>query len=556
MLSRKMSVNASVMLVAASLILAWIASLLWLKISLTSDSLFLDSLSDDLFNLGGKWSDWTLTGAPAYFPDMLLYFLSYKILPNATCRIFFVSVAQVFILTGAILWSTKQIYPNISRAALAIMILLVAFTTLVAERSDMWLYFYSTNNHFAALIVPMINIGLIIKFYTTRSKTSALCLMILGVAAQASTSLYIITFLAPVLILTLLLLTIGLQSRQDSEIKLGRIFIILSILIVSWLSACWVDSLMNPNTITDRLITFNLYHANDAFEGFERATMNLFSLENKSSIVFRDIVLLSLCFLIYKLLSTIKIKHNVLWIPVSSDSHWRIIFCAALLILVIPTNIIGMILSGGAARIYPYRYLAFPIALILMLLVIIVDKSYGYNGKLWRIIFIPTSFLLIALSIYTYYHHPLPPENNSTKIDSPLIAECLIDIEKRGFYLQEGVADFCGALSTSAYLPKKNWILVTSNDLTPKYWMNSIAPIKRSANHQYYYNFIILRYEYDARDEFNYNNFIISQVAPKPSHIYLCPQVKAEIWLYDNNSLNAVIASKAKQYLLLGEKSK
>ena len=102
--------NEKVTLAISILILALTTSLLWFKISIHSDSLFLDSLAKDLFEQNGKWSDWRFSPAPAYFPDMLLYFLAYTILPNAYSRIFFVSVAQIIILTFAVTWTSKQIY--------------------------------------------------------------------------------------------------------------------------------------------------------------------------------------------------------------------------------------------------------------------------------------------------------------------------------------------------------------------------------------------------------------------------------------------------------------
>jgi hypothetical protein len=57
----------------AWLTLAAMCILLVFKVNLHSDLLFLDSVAVDLFEHGGTWSNWKITPAPAYFPDMLAY---------------------------------------------------------------------------------------------------------------------------------------------------------------------------------------------------------------------------------------------------------------------------------------------------------------------------------------------------------------------------------------------------------------------------------------------------------------------------------------------------
>src|SRR5450830_253327 len=201
-------------LAAAWLLLAASAALLRFKTEIQSDSLFLDSLFTDLFTHGGRWTEWKFIQAPAFLPDMLLYLPAYPLLPDAASRIFFVSAAQVLLLAAALLWCARQITPQLSLRAQTLLLLLLAFVTVVAAQSRMWLYFYSTNNHLAATILELVGVGLLLRQLARPSRAGAVLLVVLIAATQVSTKLFALSFVVPLLALLILAL-LALPRQQD-----------------------------------------------------------------------------------------------------------------------------------------------------------------------------------------------------------------------------------------------------------------------------------------------------------------------------------------------------
>ena len=90
---------------------------------LNSDSLYLTSVYKDLFQEGGRLSEWILSPAPCYFPDMLLYFPLLRCTPDFGLGMVGYGFVYVFLLLGAILvlagfleipWSLSLRYGSLS----------------------------------------------------------------------------------------------------------------------------------------------------------------------------------------------------------------------------------------------------------------------------------------------------------------------------------------------------------------------------------------------------------------------------------------------------------
>lgn len=280
------------------LALFFATSLLWFRIQLHSDILHWEALARDLFDLGGKWSDWRFPPAPAYFPETLLYFLTYKILPNSYYRVFFISVAQVFMLLTAVIWTSKQIYPQISIRAREVVILLLTFVTFTAANSGMWLYFYSNSTHFSSILFSLICLGLIIRFYEKPSLLCAIYLTLINTIAPASTAIYLINFLIPAIVTALFLLIMG-KFTHYSWINRNKILSILGILSISFLLFFFINPLITLNKPLEGKMPLTFKGARDSFNLFLNNTANAFSFDNGFTFTLSTLILLSLCFLIY-----------------------------------------------------------------------------------------------------------------------------------------------------------------------------------------------------------------------------------------------------------------
>jgi len=529
------------------IVVAITASLLYFKTVLHSDSLFLEALSVDLFSHGGSWADWKFSPAPAYLPDMLLYFIAYALLPDASWRIFFVSAAQVLILTITVIWVSKQIYPKLSRNAVSIIILMVAFVTLVSARSGMWLYFYTTNNHFASLVFSLLSLGLFIRFFEKPALPTAAILAFIGGIAQASTSIYLICFTAPAFVLVLSALFILGKSTVNYRFYRNKLIGMLPILIASHLFSVLVDKVLTYHSPLEGRAPASLEAAGNSFKLFLQATGSAFSFDNRSTLAFSLVVASSFIFLLYKLLGSVKLNASGLIItlhpPTTNVVDWKFVSSSIFLAIVVPVNVMGAVLSGGFADVAGYRYFMFPIALALILTVILLDQARRKISMSWNIFYFIFTFLIVGLSIQvvkksTQSFHPV---NN--------VAACLSDIEGSGFKLQAGIADYWNARGVSEYLPKNSPILATVNDLSPFFWMSTIGPILRPSQYsEYKYNFAILRNIADG-GPFNYTPDTIGKILPAPTSIHSCSDSKTQIWLYKGRELDLTMKASNSAFL-------
>ena len=525
---------SKIRILISCLILGSISALLWFKVNINSDSLFLDDLANDIFSKGGYWSDWRFSPAPAYFPDMLLYFIAYKILPSAPWRIFFVSVLQVAILAGVASWTIKQLYTKISLGAIEMQLLLIAFVTLVAVKSNMWLYFYTTNNHYASLVFSLVCLVLLIRLYSKPTLFDAVGLILFGGIAKASTAVFLISFLVPAICLMSLVFFI---SANSSHVNGRRVLWILILLVASYLMALLIESILTYHKPFEGRAPGTFEAAGSALKLFLMATKDSFSRANKSVFILSNLVLFSFLLIIYTILRSIKVTKNGVLI----NQDRKLLFVMAFLFMVILINVLGAILSGGIVDWAAYRYFTFPISLILMLALIILDKLRWFSSKIWTGVFIAFGSILVFCMIQT-----LKSSVASNKNASP-VADCLIEVGKKGFSLKSGISDYGNARAVSYYLPNKNLILPTLNDMTPFFWMSSLAPIRRINHSSYHYNFAIL---YNTNDNpFSYSPQTIGRKLPAPDSIHQCTKSAHQIWLYENDSLDNSVKNTFTQFL-------
>jgi hypothetical protein len=544
--------------------------LLYFRITLNSDSLFLEDLATDLFAHGGAWSDWRLTPAPAYVPDMLLYFLGYTILPTAPLRIFFVTACQSFILVALILWLARKIYPQLSGNAKIVIILTVALTVLVAARSGMWLFFNTTNNHFSALLFSLLSLGLILSYFERPRPLIVLLIIVAGGVAKASTAIFLISFALPALVACLLVMWF-IHNQIDATQYKVRLISVIAAIIGSQFLAIIINWILTYHDPMAGRAPATADAATNSFKLFIQATQGAFSPDNRSTFVFSLVVVAAFLFLTYRLIRLVKPHSDSKLVKITGVQFgfpmtalgkidWRFSVSAFLLIIILPINILGAILSGGFADINGYRYFMFPIVLGLLLSIILIDK--GIAGKSgWSNSFI--YFMIFALLIGSF--STLIKTNAFSKISqnreqlhtnkypNNKIIDCLNDMDRNGVSLDAGIADYWYARGVSQLMPLKNLITATTNDLTPFFWMSTIGPMARPENYsKRRYNFAILRNETHG-GQFDFTPKTIGKLLPVDHSVYFCPGTDVQVWRYDNDQLDSVVKA-AQSKLLFQEK--
>lgn len=539
-------------LAAAWLLLAATATLLRFKTALQSDSLFLDSLFTDLFHQGGKWVEWKFIQAPAFLPDMLLYLIAYPLLPDAASRIFFVSVAQVLLLGAAVLWCARQIQPQLSRSAQSALLLLLALVTVTAAQSNMWLYFYSTNNHLGATLFGLLALGLLLRALRQpatpgrRNWRLAAGLTVLFAAAQVSTKLFLLTFIVPVVALAVLaLFALPRQSRQR-----GRAWLLIGVAVASQVLTAGLNKLLIHNIPYEGHTHASPDSVANALKLFMQATAAAFAGDNRWT---QALSILLVLILLYLLVSALRGLHLYTdgpalgWRRLGGELGAGYGAAAALLAATLPLTVIGAIGSAGFVDLNSYRYFIFPLTLAAMLAVLLLDHHYGQRQRAGRASAAQASALHAAallcagavLAGTVQLSRNPPPQVDTAK----LVADCVAATETNGFVLQAGVGDYWNGTAVSYFLPRHNPMQVTLNDAQPLYWVNTLGPMLRPQNypqHQHY-NFAVLRNP-GAGGQFNYTPDTIGKVLPPPDRVQACPGTDMQIWLYHTPQLDATMA--------------
>lgn len=531
----------------AWLILALSASLLRFRIGLQSDSLFLDELFTDLLSGSGRWAEWKFSTAPAFVPDMLLYALAYPIFPDAATRIFAVSVAQVFLLAAALLWCARQIEPALSKAAETSIILLLALFTLAAAKSGMWLYFYSTNNHLPSLLFGLTGAGLMLRYIDRGDRASAALLIGGSALALASTSLFVLNFMMPALLLLAAAWVVLGDARTHTQpphpyrpqrrsvLQLGGMLLAAQVL------AAVLSKVLIRNVAREGRVHASPDTAGIALRNFMRAIKTAFHADNGWTLACSVLVLLALLYLGYRLLRAAAPARNGVTV---SAAGWRAGAVGALLCVMIPVNLLGVVLSGSFADQFGLRYLMLPIALTLLLCVILLHRALAARPWPLRVVQLAAGGALAIGGGAMALQPQLP-----TAAGAAPAAACLARVEATGFPLRAGIADYWNARGLSYLLPGRNPILSTDPDLAPDYHVSTLGPVLRPQDYpRHGYNFVVLHGAVKPANP-DYTAATMRAVLPAPSRVESCAGGQLEIWLYQDQRLDQAVKQAGAAFL-------
>lgn len=551
----------------AWIILAVSAITLIQRITLNSDSLFLDALVNDVFVQHGYWADWRLTPAPAYAPDILLYLIAYPFFSSAVLRILFVSFCQVFILAALSLWCARKISPSLSTTAKTGIVVFLAFVNLVATHSGMWLYFYTTNNHFAVLVFALLVLGWLLRFIEKPTWALGFGIMIGTAVAKISSAIFIIGFLAPVLTTCLLILvTIG-RAPWFKPFR-ARLFQVIGLLLLAFVLAHMMDWMLTYHAPLDGRVPLSITAAGYSLTILLKSLVLVFKPDNIYTFLLTLVIVLSMIGLIINMLMRIKIRiqatnNPTVELPLSltpaNQIDWKLASCGLLLAIMFPMNIVGAVISGGLLDTGGARYFTAPIALTLLLTFILLDR---YSHKVtqitqyWRSMITVALFIIMLLTIYTAVSvfseqslDALIQKDYQNDRGETAVANCITQLRAKHIPLKAGIADYWFARSVSLRLPDRVPIESTLNDLSPFFWMSTVGPYSHPENYApRLYNFIIVL-PTNPPDGFNYDSENLRNVLPKGYTSFSCPNTQISIWFYPNNALDTLIKNKQAQLL-------
>lgn len=559
MLNNPQSASGMISLFVAWLILAAMCILLVFKVNLHSDLLFLDSVAADLFDHGGAWSNWKITPAPAYFPDMLAYALAYFVFPNPPQRIVFVSMVQAILLAWSCLYLAQAIKPSFSTHAKIFVLLVTAAVVLVSANSSMWLFFNSTNNHFAALIFPLLCLAWTIKFLRDE-KRRALLLVTCGVAiGTASTSIFTLAFTIPALIF---LAGSSIVFRSHRQLRQSTFQVAAAILAGQVTTTLLRKFLLTYDALEGRPL-FTTGAALHAFQAFVSATRTTFGAENKYTLALALFLSLCIVSVLIEWVASVRFSLNsgsgrspIAELEVTGK-NWAYGLSVMFLCTALPISVCGAVLSGGFGDDCGYRYFAYPIALGTLLCILMLDFKSAFTSRRigWAAAFLGAALAWLGiLSV-----KPLLLQTKRTSyaevIDkgsvdlADVIGTCIDSQASKGFVFRAGIGDFWNARSLSYHTNKALYILPVINDATPFFHMMSLGPLMDPRKYGITsYNFAVLR-KSGTTTQFDLKPETLGRVLPPPARIVDCANSDSELWLYTGLELDTVVRKKIVQFL-------
>ncbi|QNQ61406.1 hypothetical protein IB024_06875 [Brucella sp. 6810] len=545
------------------------SALLAFKINLNSDSLFLDAVMVDVFGRGGAWSDWKITPAPAYFPDMLVYAVGYYLIPTPALRITFVSVVQALLLAFVCINFAKTIQPLHSRLQSLIVLILISIFALVAANSSMWLFFNSTNNHFAALLFPLLVGWMVFRYWDYKKLSSIFWIILCVFAGAASTPVFLLSFTIPFLIFAFLAAVIFRQEKAIRNFFIKVVFYVF----VGHIIASFFNSVVLPHDTFGERVPVTIDAAKISLGHFFEATKITFSRENSftfalSFFSLTAIVAIFLDFLIGLNFSIGRGNERLcpyvaFKIPATNVRYFSVFTFFS---IAFPVCVLGSVASGGFVDQWGYRYFALPIALGLLLFAVKFDEVMNKYFALKKSIFylvVTTLFLAIAAVGLISASKMLSNSGRESvaylldkgiRNPSDDIADCIRREERNGFGFKAGVADFWDSRGVIYKAENIPFILPVTNDLRPFFHMMSLGPLLNPKKYNVpSYNFLIAK-KSGTITQFNMTPESLGKLLPTPTKIVDCENSNSSLWLYNNLELDDVIRNNITYFLgSLGE---
>jgi len=541
------------------LLIAWAAllvaaALLYFQVRFHSDSVFLEDLSRDLFEFGGDWREWRLSPAPAYFPDMLLYFAAYFLLPTVALRIFFVSFIQVILLGLAVMFVVRQLTSRSRMLAQAVGVSIVAVITLVCAHSDIWLYFYSTNNHFAALLLPLVGVGLMVSFLRRPRPAPLVWLAVFGVLGQVSTTVYIIAFTAPVILAMLVLWVVSWRFGVGSSSLRRGLLLIAAAVGVGAVVAVPVNSLVTPFDQTDgryglagSLVVRGLIALLQVFQyafGGGGPVVLAFSLTLLACALYLLVLVWRrFAFSFGARAGRIEAGVSVTRYSISTEGGASA-FALWIVLWSLPIAVAGSVISGGIVDQHGYRYLLFPLTLMVVITAIHLVRTVAERRRGGYLMVTGLSVVVLLLAGVSL---PVAAANPREDVASTAAADCLQELRDEGVSLDAGLADYWYGRGVTIPMHDSPELVSVWGTLDPFYWMSTVGPLDDPERYPRTYNFALVHPDAGGAPwVFNEDN--LSMALPEPDGVLTCtPDI--EIWTWDDKSMDRVVKAHFDRWL-------
>lgn len=551
-------------IIAGWILVLLTTALLFFKIQLTSNTLFFEDLARDIFIYKGSLSSWHFSPTPAYLPDIALYFIAFKLLPLPTDRILFVTIAEALLVAGCAVWLAKKIQRDLSDTGVAAILTLIALTSFVALHSEMGLYFNTINSQVPSFIFSLLALGFLLKYLIAKKDISLLKFLVTIIVAIVCDQLFIIGFYSTAIVVLMFYILCLVLKKKLAQYKKYQIPLLnsLIIVIIAYPIAKTVSYFIrydDSKLSRDPFTYFNILHS---WQEFKLSIINILYPINLFVWFYAILTLFSLvlCLVLFLRLFQFELKKKRLgWFDPSfkiqfiGEADKPFNFCLFFLILLIPVNFIGAMLSGAFQNIYCLRYFMLPIGLAFILTIIYWDNRAQQQeaaGKVMKFnltIYIMMAALIIgiiATLIQQLHHHgwqriqSIRQQGIETEHHEAAIAACLQQLQQAK-ELHAGIANYWHGRGVALRLPNYVPIMPLHSDLAPKMRLNTREPYLYPQKYGINYDFIIVEKNGKLA-----NINAITPFLPDGYEQHVCENAPVEIWTYNNGVLNTFIQAQ------------
>ena len=494
---------------------------------LTSDSLYMNSLSKDLLQ-GGSIFDWNLTQAPDYFPHMFVYLVISLFTEQAPTQLFLITLFQVALL-GILFYLVFRKLGHSRQFSFLESTMLLTLVNFFQLHSQDWIYFYKTNNHFSSVLMGFTAFLITLvaaknnSFGNPRIQILVFFVVLLGTLSTI-TFVYAITIPLFIMVIPMLFTRIHFFSR--------KIWFLLAVVLATVIALFVTTKSSSGSTLSSRLV-----FSDSEFAQVQDFFMKAFSRNMvHSGMIVRLITITAIATMLVLLFAfffcSLRGFPNL-----ENEQAFKLLLSFSAVSLISTTLL--TFLSGGMVDEFFLRYFWPSIFFCSVSALFAVVEILRKRGKTY-IRKIPVSIGLAGVILALYGLSGKPTYNIGTPFQAA--AKCITDLQWKGVQLEGGVANYWYARSVD-YLSSSGAKTFTAlNTLEPFFWMTSLD----SFNSQTRFNYILV---HNNPEPFNFNYENMKGWLPDPSQKFECTEAGLTVFFYESNSLDKLVKESRSTFM-------
>jgi len=445
------------------------------------DTMYLPSLYKDIFIDGFSFSGWRLQPAPAFFPDMPLYFFFMFITGDLTISAYLFAIIQPVLLLLSFFMLLKLFFPEAIiqiLSAICIIFVIIFFLSInFTSMFNLFVYMFIPNYHFSVFIMSIFSLILLINYLQTHKLKFLVLIFFITLLTASSDLLFLEMYVMPSILTLFILYYMKLVDIDDCS------YFVLSVFSAGISSLMFYYVLKKVDMLS--LIQFPYDNKIDIFE---RITVFVNEIKNNVSFM---IMLASLAIIIIftvlffkKTFPDLNKSENIIPLYVykifSSIVALSVVFFPAILL--------------DREAMVTLRYSCF-VPIILFLNMAIYYLLYLKTGKFEKLQYMKT-VILCLLFIFALFQLASPVDHIGIAGYYPPITKFLDDNCEK-FNLKFGLSNYSNAKLNTVFSKKGNksyQVMISDHTVSPYCHINNqkwYIDEKSSKYPESYYNFIL-----------------------------------------------------------------